>query len=79
MQKWEYCEIELSYGMGVTGKAWFYKADGKHKEVQFEKYGSGLAQLGLDGWEVVAASNHAAFGQSTNNTVSYILKRPLPG
>lgn len=78
MQKWEYCEIELYYGMGVYGKVWFYKPDGKHKEIQLEKYGAGIAQLGLDGWEIVAASNHAAFDQSANNTVSYMLKRPLP-
>ncbi len=77
MQKWEYCEIELSYDMGVSGKGWIYKPDGKHKELQFQKYGAGLAQLGLEGWEIVASSNHAAFGQSKSNTVSYMLKRPI--
>jgi hypothetical protein len=77
MQKWEYCELELTYGGGVSAQLWFYQVDGKHKEERNLKYGVALAKLGLQGWEVVAASTHAAFGQAKANTISYIFKRPI--
>lgn len=77
MQKWEYCEVELTYGGGVLGKMWFYQKDGKHKELNLQKYGATFAELGLDGWELVAASTHAAFGQRNANSVSYIFKRSI--
>jgi len=78
MTKWEYCEIELQYGGGVWGQGWFYHTDGKHKEFEAPKYGKIIADLGLQGWELVAASTHASFTQTHANTVSYIFKRPLP-
>ena len=77
MQKWEYCEVEVTYGGGVTAQMWFYKPDGKHKELTRLKYGITFAELGLEGWELVSASTHAAFGQAKTNTVSYIFKRPI--
>jgi hypothetical protein len=36
-----------------------------------------MAQLGLDGWELVAASSRAAFGQTHANSISYIFKWPV--
>lgn len=59
------------------GQMWIYQSDGKHKEIQLQKYGAAFADLGLQGWELAAASTHAAFGQAKANTVSYIFKRPI--
>jgi hypothetical protein len=76
---WEYCELEIQYGGQITAQCWIYDPDGKHKELPVSKYGATMAQLGRDGWELVAASAHAAFGQRHENSISYIFKRSLLG
>jgi hypothetical protein len=75
--KWEYCELEIQYLGIINAKFWFYKPDGKYEQKTVAKYGAFMAQLGLDGWELVASSSHAAFGQTHENSISYIFKRPL--
>ena len=77
MQKWEYCELEIQYRGVLFAQFWIYRPDGKHEEKPVPKYGTLMAQLGLVGWELVTSSEHAAYGQSHENTVSYIFKRPL--
>ena len=76
-EKWEYCELEIQYGGIMVSEGWIYKADGEHEKMKIAKYGATMAQLGLDSWELVASSSHARFGQSHENSISYIFKRPF--
>lgn len=79
MPKWEYCEVEVTIGgpiTGVHGESTFFKPDGKHTEKK-EKYGALLAQLGLEGWEVVAASARIESGLGSKHKIDYLLKRPI--
>lgn len=78
MTIWEYCELEVTIGgplTGVRGELTIFKADGKHEEKN-GKYGQLLAQLGAEGWEVVAASARTQTGLGGGHKINYILKRP---
>jgi len=77
MQKYEYIEIEVLYlNTGVQAKGWRFDKDGKHTSIPIDKYGQAFAQLGLDGWELVAGGSHAFFGKDSG-AVSYFFKRPI--
>jgi hypothetical protein len=79
MQKWEYCELELSIGgpiARVTAVLLMYQADGKHKEFS-NQYGVLLAMLGDEGWEMVGSTWHAAAPTlTTGQKINYVFKRP---
>ncbi len=77
MTKWEYCELEVSYGMNITCQGWIYRENGVHEILASGKYGAILASLGTQGWELVTSSSHAELLQSKTSTVSYLFKRPV--
>jgi hypothetical protein len=79
MHKWEYCELEVTIGgplTGVKGTLWFLKPDGRHEE-QSGKYGQLIAQLGQNGWELVAASARIETGLGSKHKINYVFKRQL--
>lgn len=79
MAKWEYCELEITIGgplSGVQGEATVFKAEGQHV-VKKGRYGVLLAELGADGWEVVAASARTEAGMGSKHKIDYLLKREL--
>ena len=79
MQKWEYCELEVTIGGPITKtstKLLFFKADGKHKQFS-EEYGTLIAKLGNEGWEMVAASARIDTGMANYHKINYIFKKPV--
>jgi hypothetical protein len=79
MQKWEYCEVEVTIGgplSGVQGHLTIFKPDGKHSE-RNDRYGVLLAKLGQEGWELVASSARIEAGLGSKHKIDYILKRPV--
>jgi len=78
MQKWEYREVEVTIGgplTGVQGHGWVFKSDGKHVEMS-GKHGVLFAQLGQEGWELVAASARIETGLGSKHKINYVFKRP---
>ena len=77
MQKWEYCEC-IYYGskFAVT----VYKVDGNSTSWEetgddlYSKWCSTVANLGLQGWEMVG---HSVWGDSSSAWWYYYFKRPL--
>lgn len=79
MQMWEYCELELAFGGPITGNkgtSWVLKSDGKHIQTEGD-YGKMVARLGLEGWEVAAASARIATGVTGKHKINYLFKRPV--
>lgn len=79
MQKWEYCELEVSIGgpiSGTQGHLWWFKSDGKHTE-NHGKYGQLMAELGQEGWELAAASARTNTGLGSKHQINYLFKRPV--
>jgi hypothetical protein len=78
MQKWEYCEIEVVIGgplSGTKAEVTYFKKD---RDVeQTGKLGPLLAELGEEGWELVAASARTETGLGGKHKINYILKRPM--
>ena len=74
MTKWEYCEIEVTIGGPISGmkaEGWKFNANGKH--VKFKgKHGTLFADLGLNGWEIVASSARISSGLSSKHKINYI-------
>jgi hypothetical protein len=81
MQKWEYCEIELS-PIGPLARAnatlITYQSDGNHKEYT-NQYGVLIAFLGQQGWELTASAWHTAVGLTAPQRITHIFKRPIQG
>jgi hypothetical protein len=81
MQKWEYLEIEVTTGKlggGFEDKQadlHVFKSDGKHEEYE-GKFGGCLAEMGEQGWELVAVV-HRSDVVLTGQRSSFLLKRPL--
>ena len=74
MTKWEYLEVQVVSTMGGrNGEATLFRPDGKHIQ-RNEKFGFLLAQLGLEGWELVASG---ARGDTGVGKMNYVFKRPL--
>ena len=79
MQKWEYCELEVSIGgplSGTRGHFWQFKPEGMHAERE-GKYGQLMAELGREGWELVVASARIATGLGGKHVINYVFKRPV--
>lgn len=75
MQKWEYCEVSVTSGEVVTIK--YYGADNnkirkseriKNTDEMRDRAKQIVAQLGLDGWELVNVRD---------NGLEYWFKRPI--
>ena len=79
MQQWEYVELEVIFGGPITGAkghiVWF-KPDGKHSD-KTDEYGKIIAQLGVEGWEVVASSARTDIRFGGKDKINYIFKRPM--
>ena len=72
--KWEYIEVQVVSTLGGrNGEATLFKPDGKHIQ-RNDKFGLLFAQLGLEGWELVAASPR---GDTNNSKMNYVFKRPM--
>ncbi len=79
MQTWEYCEVEVTIGgplTGIHGQLTSFKPDGNHIE-DSGKYGKLMANLGQEGWELVAASARTETGLGSKHKINYVFKRPL--
>ncbi len=75
--KWEYCEIEEDIGgpiTGVHGKVTRFHSDGKHTSKE-GNFGSILANMGEEGWEVVASNARIEAGLGQHHKINYLLKR----
>jgi hypothetical protein len=79
MTKWEYVELQVvSTLTGLHADATLFKPDGKHIQ-RSDKFGVLLAQLGADGWEVVAVSPRGETGVAHDRKMNYVLKREMKG
>ena len=79
MQKWEYVELEVEIGgplSGTRAHLWRFNVDGKHGE-NSGKYGTLIAQLGQEGWEMVASSARTDTGLGGKHKINYVFKRPV--
>ena len=77
MAKWEYVELQVvSTVTGVHAEATLFKPDGKHVQ-RSDKFGLLLAQLGAEGWELVAASARGETGVGNQRKMNYVLKRQI--
>jgi hypothetical protein len=77
MTKWEYLEVEVvNTLMGANGDITLFKPDGKHQR-RNDKFGLVIAQLGLEGWELVSAGPRGDTGTGNSNKRIYVFKRPI--
>lgn len=76
---WEYCEIEVTFGLSITASCWIYRPDGEHEVRTVGKFGAMIAQLGLEGWEMVSYNSRSDFGKSQSRIASYVFKRRKEG
>jgi len=77
--KWEYCELEITIGgplSGIQAQTTIFRSNGEYTENR-GRYGMLLAQLGEEGWEVVAASARIETGLGSKHKINYLLKRPI--
>ena len=58
MTKWEYCELRQEIAQGVMHRQYilFYRAGEPSREVTGTNRENAIAQLGLEGWEMVGTS-----------------------
>ncbi len=80
MQKWEYLEMEVTIGgpiSGTKGHLWVFKTNGRHGE-NSGNYGTLLAKLGDEGWEIITSSARIATGLGGKHKINYMFKRPKP-
>lgn len=72
MNRWEYCEVVFD---GSISYAWFYDEAGQYIDnpKKHSRLGILLAQLGIDGWELVST------WWRSSREVTYMLKRTIPG
>ena len=79
MQKWEYCEVEVTYQGNAPADVFlcFYKPDGKHVEHKTNRAGVIFAKLGLDGWELVSSNNRVDGVILNLNQTTHLFKRPI--
>ena len=79
MQKWHYLELEVTIGgpiTGTQGHLWWFKSDGKHFE-NSGNYGTLMAKLGEEGWELVTSSTRIETGLGSKHKINYVFKRPI--
>ncbi len=77
-QPWEYCEIRQDITQGVMHRQYilFYRAGEPAVEEHITNRESAIAQLGLEGWEMVGTSG--SFTQDSSG-FRIFFKRPLVG
>lgn len=75
-QAWEYCELRQEITQGVMHRQYilFYHAEAPTEEIAVTSREKAVAQLGLEGWEMVGTS-----GSFTQDSSGFRLffKRPL--
>ena len=79
MQKWKYLELEVTIGgpiSGVKGQIIRFEQNGQHYK-NSGNYGSLMAKLGEEGWELVSSSARIATGLSNKHRINYIFKLPI--
>ncbi|NDJ74961.1 MAG: hypothetical protein GYB65_01770 [Chloroflexi bacterium] len=77
IQRWEYCEIRQEIAQGVMHRQYilFYHADETPDPISITNREKAIAQLGLEGWEMVGTSG--SFMQDSSG-FRVFFKRPLP-
>ncbi len=78
-QNWEYAEVEVTIGGPLSGtnvEGRIFKIKGGHQEFH-GRFGEVLADLGLHGWELAAASARTDTGLGGKHKINYIFKRPI--
>jgi hypothetical protein len=77
MTKWEYVEVQVVSSLsGPQGEATMFKPDGSHIK-RTDKFGLLLAQLGLEGWELVAACMRQEGAIAAIPKMNYTFKRAV--
>jgi len=75
-QRWEYCELRQEITQGVMHRQYilFYRSGEAAEEVAVTNRESAIAQLGMEGWEMVGTS-----GSFTHDSSGFriFFKRPL--
>jgi hypothetical protein len=76
LQRWEYCELRQEIAQGVMHRQYilFYRTSETPEEVQITNRESAIAQLGLEGWEMVGTSGSFAHDSSG---FRIFFKRPI--
>lgn len=76
MQKWEYCELRQEIAQGVMHRQYilFYRAGEPADEAPISNRENAIAQLGLEGWEMIGTSGD--FTQDSSGFRLYF-KRPI--
>ena len=77
-QPWEYCELRQDIAQGVMHRQYilFYRAGEPSREMTVTNRESAIAQLGLEGWEMVGTSGSFMHDSSG---FRIFFKRPLDG
>jgi hypothetical protein len=79
MTKWKYLELEVIIGgpiSGVKGQIVRFEPNGKHFKKSGD-YGSLIAKLGEEGWELVSSSARIETGLTHKHKINYIFKLPI--
>ncbi len=77
-QPWEYCELRQEIAQGVMHRQYilFYRAGAPSEEIGVTNRENAIAQLGLEGWEMVGTSGSFMHDSSG---FRIFFKRPLDG
>lgn len=79
MQKWRYAEVEVRIGgplSGTTCDLTIFRSDEKH-ERRSGKLGKIMADMGENGWELVASSARTETGLGGAHKINYMFKCPI--
>jgi hypothetical protein len=73
---WEYCELRQEIAQGVMHRQYivFYRVGSSSEEVTVTNRESAIAQLGLEGWEMISTTG--SFTQDSSG-FRVFFKRPL--
>lgn len=76
LQRWEYCELRLEIAQGVLHRQYilFYRAGEPAQEMSITSRERAVAQLGLEGWEMVGTSGSF---MADSSGFYIFFKRPL--
>lgn len=77
-QRWEYCELRQEITQGVMHRQYilFYRASEPSEEVSLTNREHAIAQLGLEGWEMIGTSGSFMVDSSG---FRIFFKRPVAG
>ncbi len=75
--QWEYCELRQEIAQGVMHRQYilFYRVGEAAEEIGVTNREAAIAQLGLEGWEMLGTSG--SFTQDSSG-FRIFFKRPLP-